>query len=257
MLAAQRNVRRLERSEVAAQRELTATARGSAEVARLELEIQRFRAQIRDELNPARGPFKGFTLEEYQAGRRPNIAPNRMQPGGERYASLTGHLQRAQALLNSEIAGLTQTVAERVASATPGSAAKPAALANAASVGGTLHPVNGIPIDVTTGAPMRTADWAVDHIMPRSEIARDPRFGQLSPLQQLDLLLNVQDNYLPLTGAANSSKGSLSVNDWIRARAAGNRPLPRDMVTALRAADVRARMAIEARFQSFARPAVP
>jgi len=96
---------------------------------------------------------------------------------------------------------------------------------------------------------MTTSAWATDHLESRSEIARDPRFARLSPLDREDLLLNVPENYLPMTVEANSSKGALSVDEWIAARAADGRPLPPAMAAALRAADVRARAAVEARFR--------
>jgi hypothetical protein len=168
------------------------------------------------------------------------------------YAALEDELRKTQAQLNAEISGLTSTVAERVASATPGAVARPDALANAAALMSPLHPVNGVPIDVTTGATMSTREWAVDHIVSRSEIARDPRFARLSPLQQLDLLLGIPENYLPMTGVANSSKGGLSVPIWITARADAGRPIPPEVAVALLAADKRARDAIEAKFREFA-----
>jgi hypothetical protein len=138
---------------------------------------------------------------------------------------------------------------DRLAAATPGPAARPVALANARSLPNeALRPVNGVPIDVTNGLPMTTADWATDHLESRVEIARDPRFARLSPAKQREILTNVPENYLPITLVANSSKGIKSVNEWIAARARTN-PIPKEMAEALRAADQRARAAIERFFQ--------
>jgi hypothetical protein len=116
-----------------------------------------------------------------------------------------------------------------------------------------LRPVNGMPIDVTTGAPITSTNWTVDHIVSRAEIAADPRFAALTPLQQLDLLLDVPENYLPLTRSVNSSKGPLSIPDWLRGRPAGRAIRP-DIAKALLAAHARAKAAIDARFRSFAQP---
>jgi len=138
-----------------------------------------------------------------------------------------------------------------VEAATPGAAARPDALRNAASLDPPLRPVGGVPIDVTTGKPMTTANPPTDHIMPRTEIARDPRFARLTPLQREAMLLEVPENYLPLTTEANSSKGGLSVDAWIAARAKSGQPLPPEVATALRAADKRARAAVEAKFNQF------
>jgi hypothetical protein len=151
----------------------------------------------------------------------------------------------------SESAGLTRSLAEQVAAATPGSAARPDALRNAASLDPVLQPVNGVPIDVTTGKPMTTTNWPTDHIMSRTEIARDPRFARLTPLEREAMLLEIPENYLPLTTEANSSKGGLSIDAWIAARAKSGQPLPAEVVTALRAADKRARAAVEAKFNQF------
>jgi hypothetical protein len=104
---------------------------------------------------------------------------------------------------------------------------------------------------VTTGLEITTPDWATDHIVSRAELAADPRFARLTPLQRDEMLLGIPENYLPVTTEANSSKGSLTVEKWIRARANSNQPLPDAMVEALRTADARARDAVENRFKHF------
>ncbi len=245
---AEAQLRPRELSEAVARREAAEAARARAEIIRLDAEIARLNRLIDAELNPP----GGFTVEQVREGRRPWLVPvaePRLQPSGREYHRLVGLRTVAERQLRGEVAALTHGLADQVTAATPGRAARPVALANAAALGPALRPVGGRPIDVTTGRPMTTSAWATDHLESRSEIARDPRFARLSPLDREDLLLNVPENYLPMTVEANSSKGALSVDEWIAARAADGRPLPPAMAAALRAADVRARAAVEARFR--------
>jgi hypothetical protein len=247
---AEAQLRPRSRSESVARREVAEAARARAEIIRLEREIARLDRLIDTELNPP----GGFTLEQIREGRRAGIRPlaeSRLQPSGREYNRLVGLRTAAQRQLTSETDALTGSLADQVTAATPGRASRAVAMANAAELAASLRPVGGRPIDVTTGRPMTTSAWATDHLMSRSEIARDPRFSRLSPLDRDDILRNVPENFLPLTVEANSSKGGLSVDDWISARAAAGRPLPPDVVAVLRAADVRARAAVEARFRRF------
>jgi hypothetical protein len=245
---AEAQLRPRELSEAVARREAAEAARARAEIVRLDGEIARLNRLIDAELNPP----GGFTVEQVREGRRPWLVPvaePRLQPSGREYHRLVGLRTVAERQLRGEVAALTHSLADQVTAATPGRAARPVALANAAALDAALRPVGGRPIDVTTGRPMTTSAWATDHLVSRSEIARDPRFARLSPLDREDLLLNVPENYLPMTVEANSSKGALSVDEWIAARAADGRPLPPAMAAALRAADVRARAAVEERFR--------
>jgi hypothetical protein len=244
---AQRELRQLEASEATARRESVAATTGSGEIGRLETEISRLDKEITEVLHPP----GGFTADESAAGRRPGIVPAWRQPGHAKYHDLVR--QRAGALRDhdSQTKGLKRSLSDRVAAATPGKEARPAALSNAASLDAPLRPVNGVPIDVTTGLPMKTANWATDHIMSRTEIARDPRFARLTPVQSDSMLHDVPENFLPMTTSANSSKGGLSVDGWIGARGREGAALPSDVAGALRAADKRARAAVEAKFRSF------
>ena len=159
-------------------------------------------------------------------------------------------LDKAKAKLRSKRDGhtkdLTRTVAEHVKSMVPGERAKPHALANADEYPA-LKPVNGRPIDVTTGRPMETDSWASDHIMSRNEIARDPRFLQLDAEGRWQMIHGVPENFLPFTTAANSSKGPKSINRWLAQRV-GKKSIPSDVAKALRAVDKTARAAVEQRF---------
>jgi hypothetical protein len=151
---------------------------------------------------------------------------------------------------------LTRSLAEHVASMTPGAEGRPDALANAEALGAAhpaIKPVGGRPIDVTTGKPMLTDDWASDHIMSRNEIASDPRFALLDPAGREEMLLGIPENYLPMTTEANSSKGLLTMNEWLAKRSAGA-TIRSDISDALRAADRVARAAVEEKFQKLVGP---
>lgn len=255
--AAEANLRRarnaLDREvegEATARREATAAQRGRGEIVRTETEIARLTREVFLELNPP----GGFTAAQVRAGRRPNVIPPVGQAIGVRYHELAAQLRRNQQLLASEVAGLTRSLADQVAAATPGAAARPVALANAAALAPALHPVGTVPIDVTTGAAMTSTRWSTDHLMPRTEIARDPRFARLTPPQRNSMLLDVPENYLPLPYGVNSEKNNRTIEEWIAWRAAAGRPLPQAVADALRAADVRARAAIEAMFNRFLPP---
>lgn len=246
----QAELQTLERSELRARSEAAAASRGQQEVVRLEAEIADLDAQIAAELNPPGGFTRGQIFEGRRAGIAP-LAETRLQPSGAKYHELVARRNAALRRLESETEGLTRSLAEQVAAATPGRTARPVALNNAAALDPVLHPVSGVPIDVTTGLPVKTTEWAVDHLMSRSEIARDPRFARLTPLQRDALLLEVPENYLPMTTEANSSKGGLSVDQWIAARASSGQPLPPHVIKALRAADARARATVEAKFKEY------
>src|SRR5262249_29386637 len=157
-------------------------------------------------------------------------------------------LASAKAKLADWERALERTVKDQVENATPGAAGKSVALDNARQLEAVLHPTGGAPIDVTTGKPMTTPDWATDHIMPRAEIARDPLDPRLSPVERDAILKQVPENYLPLTTEANSQKGDMTMREWIAYRDRLGEPLPKGFPEALTKADARARAAIEAFF---------
>jgi len=247
---ARAELRPLERSETIATNEQAEAVRARDHIAKLEGEIADLDARITQELNPP----GGFTREEIFEGRRPGRIPAlspATTPSGVRYYRLVDARTAALRELESETSGLTRALQDQVTAATPGPAAKAAALQNAASLPAALQPVGGVPIDVTTGMPMQSSNWATDHIVARAEIARDPRFLRLTPLQRDAMLLDIPKNYLPMTIEANSSKSDWTVDEWIALRAARGEPVPADVAAALRIADREARAAIEAQFSRF------
>lgn len=211
----------------------------------LENEVARLDSEVRQELNPP----GGFSREAWNAGRRPGREPAFTLPGASDYYQKAAQLATARAKLAERVQDLTVSLKDQLAATTPGRAARPVALANASSLPDqALRPVNGVPIDVTTGSPMNTADWATDHLMSRTEIAQDPRYARLSPAKRREILTKVRENFLPMTREANSSKGAQTVNEWIAGRPETKR-IPDDMAKALRAADKLARDAIEQFFR--------
>jgi len=244
---ARRPMAALEQSQLAARAQQVEVTRARAELHRLEGEVAALDARMASTLDPP----GGFTKDQWQAGRRRNIRPTRDQPGAAAYYELEAKKEKALRSIESETENLSRRIDDQVRAATPGKVGRPAALKNAAALPPPLRPKNGVPIDVTTGQPMTTTDWATDHIMARSEIARDPRFARLTPQQRDSMLLDVPENYLPITGSANSSKKGLSVKDWIAARERNHIALPKEMADALLVADARAREAVDAMFKRF------
>ncbi|MFG2995251.1 DUF4157 domain-containing protein [Streptomyces sp. NPDC048340] len=235
---AQRELRPLEANEAAAQREATAVAGSEERIRTYEAEVADLVAAERAQLSQEPTP------EQYRRGIRRNMEPPPNSPEGRELSRIRGELRAARAALQDSVSGLTESLKARVDAATPGEAGRAPAMENAAALGGPLEPRGGMPIDVETGQPMTTGDWATDHIMSRSEISKLPEFQRLSPAEQRFVLLEVPENFLPMTAEANGSKGNRSVADWIAARRAAGDPLPPDVVEALLAADARARAAI-------------
>ncbi len=237
---------RLEASETTARLEAIAATEGRAQIARLETDIAWLTRQLDAELNPP----GGFTQGPIHATRSPGVVPPIGQATGANYHLRAGQLRAAQRRLADQVTGLRRSLMQQAAAATPGAGARGVALDNARALEEPLRPVGGTPIDVTTGLPM-TSSWHTDHLVPRAEIARDVRFALLTPAQRAGILLDVPENYLPLAGDVNSGKSDYTVDEWIARRAASNRPLPPSVVPALRAADARARAAIERAFARF------
>jgi hypothetical protein len=233
-------------NEKIALREREQAANASQRIAELEDTIADLEAQMAAELDPPELPI----------GRsRYQIPPTSAKPAikdGLPYHDLKAARDKAVAELAANTKNLLKSLAARSAAATPGKAGMIKAVANAEKLGGALKPVDGVPIDVTTGQPMKPTDRVrADHIESRTEITNDPRMARLSPPQQDYMWHEIQENFLPLTEAANSSKGGLSVAEWIAARQRNGQPLPKEMAKALLEADAAARQAIDDAFSIF------
>jgi hypothetical protein len=159
-----------------------------------------------------------------------------------------------QTRLQDEVAGLHRSLTEQATAATPGVERRPMAIDNANLLPTELRPAGNVPIDVTTGKPMTARDlvtWEADHIMPRAEISRDPRFARLTPSQREFILLDIPENYMPLTKSANGSKSGRTIPEWIANRAQNKNPVPGHLIEPLAKADQVARAAVEAAFKRF------
>lgn len=247
---ARKELRDLSASSKLAEIELKEAQRTQQRIVQLESDIASLDARIARELNPP----GGFSKEAVREGRSPFKTPlpeKRLQPSAAEYHRLADARRAALKELQGETENLARSIAAQIERATPGAEARPAALDNAAKLGGALTPQNGQPIDVTTGQPISASAWATDHLMSRAEIGRDPRFAKATPLQRDALLLEVPENYLPMTAETNSSKGAKSITQWLADRQAAGEELPPAMADALRAADARARAAVEAKFKLF------
>jgi hypothetical protein len=98
---------------------------------------------------------------------------------------------------------------------TPGDGAVNRAFANMNKV--TPGLVKDGVLDVTSQTPkvLAEAEQTADHIYPVQKIMREPGFAKLSPADQA-AVLELQENYLILSGSANSSKGSLTFTQWFK-----------------------------------------
>ena len=124
----------------------------------------------------------------------------------------------------------------------PGAAKK--AVQNLDDLPTELRAADGRPIDITD--PARTTLTAVspDHIYPVDKIIREPGFGRLKPAQQREIL-ELKSNYIPLSINANSSKGSMTMNEWFKTPTGKN--VPAKLRPLLRQAEKRAKAAVRAR----------
>jgi hypothetical protein len=232
-----------QKTEIGAAREADDVARARDQVREIEEKlaaIEREQTRLSQEPDPEDpDKFKGQP-------------PRKRTEKGRTYAANEKTKADLLTKLESSTKDLTRTVAEHVKSLTPGAGARPDALENASKYPA-LEPVDGRPIDVTTGKPMETDVWETDHIMSKNEIAHDPRFGLLDAEGRWQMINEIPENYLPLTKSANGQKGDMTVNEWLAYRTRKN-PIPSEMADALRAADKAARDAVEAKFLELVGP---
>jgi len=223
-------------------------ARATESIAELERVLVDIRARLRAqaETTTLPSPTKAF-------GQRARFSdPRAGDPGFENFRDISLALERATTELAAEVQNLNRSIQQQLRRAAPGEYGKDLAMTNVRELAKdhpVLEPKGELALDVTTGAPMARETWQADHIMSRSEIGRDPRFRRLTPLQRDEILNEVPENYLPLRDFVNEHvKRGLTVEEFIQQQ---QPPFPTEVADALRAADVRARKAIEAKFQQF------
>lgn len=246
LASAEKEFKAAQRLENLATQERAEAASAAAKIAELEDKIAALEAAMEAELNPP----------ELPPGRGRWQIPGWSEPpaikGGRPYRELEHSRNKALDALEAEKKNLTKSLAERSTAATPGESGKTLALENAGQLSEVLRPKNGMPIDVTTGQPMKPTDvWRADHIISRSAITKDPRMLRLTAAQQDAMWHTIAENLMPITESANSSKGGRSISEWIKSRRAKGEPLPDDMAKALLKAEERAQLAIEAKFKEF------
>ncbi len=154
-------------------------------------------------------------------------AKNREQADFEkqhRFPSETEHNQLKK--MKADVKALEDDIAARIERlkpgwydalrrGTPGDGAVNRAFANMSKVAPGL--VKDGVLDVTSQTPklLSEAEQTADHIYPVQKIMREPGFAKLSPADQA-AVLELQENYLILSGSANSSKGSLTFTQWFK-----------------------------------------
>ncbi|MFD3401571.1 hypothetical protein ACFWUU_12865 [Kribbella sp. NPDC058693] len=239
---------RLERGLALARGEAAEVSRATESIAELERVLVDIRARLRAqaETTTLPSPTKAFGQRARFSDPRPG------DQGFENFRDISLALERTTTELAAEVQNLNRSIQEQLRRAAPGEYGKDLAMTNLRELAKdhpVLAPVNDLAVDVTTGGPMSRETWQADHIMSRSEIGRDPRFSRLTPLQRDEILNEVPQNYLPLRDFVNEHvKRGLTVEQFIQQH---QPPFPADVAAALRAADQRARAAIEAKFRQF------
>lgn len=238
----------LERGLALARAEASEVARATESIAELERVLVDIRARLR-----AQAETTTLPLPSKAFGQRPRFSdPGPGDVGFENFRDISLALERATTELAAEVQNLNRTIQQQLRRAAPGEYGKDLAMTNVRELAKdhpVLAPMNNLAVDVTTGGTMARDTWQADHIMSRSEIGRDPRFSKLTPLQREEILNDVPENYLPLRDVINEHvKRGLTVEQFIQQH---QPPFPPEVAAALRAADARARKAIEAKFQQF------
>ena len=242
LVAAKANRRQARNALKAAENEAAQVELAQKEIARLEqkiLELDRKMNEVASEAELA---------TEFGGAR--GVRPPTSSKQATKYAEI--EKQRAEALesLKGRTDDLTRSLADQARSMTPGPEGKVRALQNAEELGKTydvLAPKKGEPIDVTTGKPIE-GTWESDHIMPRTEIASDPRFAALDKAGRETMLRGIPENEFPLATLVNRSKKHTPLPEWLMNRAKAGKAVDYTIAEAMREANVKARQAVEAKF---------
>lgn len=121
------------------------------------------------------------------------------------------------------------------------------ALENMEAVSPQLRTGKG-PVDVTSpvGAPIEGV-VSPDHLYPVSKICRMKEFEQLTSTQQT-AVLELTENYFPLSLRAQSSKGNKTMAEWFKTPVGSQ--VPQSLRSVLLDAEKRAEQAVRARIQA-------
>ena len=258
---ADERLRKAKRDERAARKALNAARDEASLVANAQSEITRLEQEIL-ELDRKLNEVASDPALAQQYGSGKGARPPSVSEQAKEYRRLEKKRATKVDELEGRTGDLTQTIAEQVRRMTPGEEGKTRALQNAENFsqleGGKykmLAPVDGQPIDVTTGQPIKANQtWESDHIMPRTEIAKDPRFAALDRAGREIMINGIPENELPLEYIVNRSKQDTPMNKWLMSRGKGGKAIDPKIAEALRAADKRARDAVEAMFEKLLGP---
>jgi hypothetical protein len=147
------------------------------------------------------------TLPEVQA--QPHLYRNIPPPSAEGIA-LKREMDAIRQELRKQIEAATESTYNRLRGISPGPLAKQSALRNLRAE---LRAPGG-PIDVTNpGAVLSRSEISPDHIYSLRRITEEEGFNRLTPRQQ-EYIVEMTENYTPLSVAANQSKGDLLLSEW-------------------------------------------
>jgi len=227
---ARRELDRAEKSAQLAQSHATAAASAGQRIAPLEQQI----ADVDRRINE---------IYSRNRWRRP---PDK-SPDGNELRLLEQEKETYIKDLQGQMKKLGGDWAEQLRAGTPGSGAVDKAMKNLGDLPAELR-LDGRPFDVTDPGRAPLTAVSPDHIHPVEKILRDPRFGRLTPDQQREIL-ELQKNYFPLSAEANSSKGSLTMDEWFKTPV--GRKIPQNLREPLRQVEKGAKEAVERRMEDF------
>jgi hypothetical protein len=233
---ARREAKEWEKASQLVDTHVAGAARGGQNIPRLEKQL----ADKDREIN-----------EIYRRNRQMRPLPN--SEDGRRLQTLKNEREVLANDLQGEVKALTADWIENLRKGTPGPGAVEKAGENLADLPKELRvkdipgrPVQVTPFDITDPGGGALTSISPDHIYPVDKIVREPGFGELTPPQQRELL-ELKENYMLMTEAANSSKGSLTMDEWFKTSKGRN--IPDRLRQPLRDAEARARKAVRDRIK--------
>src|SRR5262249_15772145 len=144
-------------------------------------------------------------------------------PQGMELYGLRVKREKLAAELEKETGSLRGDWVGRLRGGTPAPGATQKALQNLGELPEELRAADGAAFDITDPGRAPLKSLSPDHIHPVDEIVREPGFARLTPTQQREVL-ELQENYMPLSREANSSKGNLTMDEWFKTPKGSNVP---------------------------------